>query len=335
MKKNCNPLIGNSPQASHFSTWRKYDCNEKLNAFVPPKWNNISNYFAQILQNQESQDFPCYKYAYTLMDKCLNKNAFIPPEMKKILHQVPQMQAIIPQQEEKKRKRKHILEEETEEKKENHDHVKNVLVLGMMGILPNQYDLKRVNTMSTYPPPLRDYNRLQALQQQYPEATIYTLNLEPVPGIKVQPTHIFTSITGRGARAVSRTFPGVQFDLVVLDYFRFPAEYMENAYKNICAQNGFLDTLAKSKMLSDHFDVFIPHLKFKESFCLNPPKREWKIESVPSDKNPLSYSTQTLSNDLLGGYTNQVQLDLLQPITPFNQLHPSQKVKEGIRVRVN
>ena len=101
--------------------------------------------------------------------------------------------------------------------------------------------------MSTYPPPLRDYNRLQALQQQYPEATIYTLNLEPVHGIKVQPTHIFTSITGRGARAVSRTFPRVQFDLVVLDYFQFPAEYMENAYKNICAPNGFLDTLAKSK----------------------------------------------------------------------------------------
>lgn len=311
MKKNCNPVIGNSTEFRiPFSVWRKRSCEEKLKSFESPTWAPIQEYFDHSLENGSADDRPCYQHAYNLIGKCLKREL------------TQQREAKRPQ-----RKRKHISLEEDEKQRQSQSQplVQNILVLGMMGIQPDQYDLAKVTRQSTYPPPLRDFNRLQALQRQFPDSKIYTLNMAPIEGIEVQPTHIFTNITRRGAIALHRTFPEVKFDLILLDYFRFPTAYMKTAYGSFCSKDGFLATLRKNNMLSDHVQVFVPHLRTAGPFCGARKRFPFQTESVEAGKNPLSQATQAMNRELLGGYTNEAELGLLQARYPFTRVFRSSR----------
>ena len=141
MKKNCNPVIGNSTEFRiPFSVWRKRSCEEKLKSFESPTWAPIQEYFDHSLENGSADDRPCYQHAYNLIGKCLKRKLTQQREAKR-----PQL------------KRKHISLEEDEKQRQSQSQplVQNILVLGMMGIQPDQYDLAKVTRQSTYPPPLR------------------------------------------------------------------------------------------------------------------------------------------------------------------------------------
>ena len=103
---------------------------------------------------------------------------------------------------------------------------------------------------TVYPAWLRDLNRLQSLQNLFPQATIYTMNLFPVTGIEVQPTHCFASLSRRGAKTLMKQFPGVIWNMILLDYFRFPTVYMREACLSVFS--------AFSRHLSQVSSTFCP-----------------------------------------------------------------------------
>jgi hypothetical protein len=126
-------------------------------------------------------------------------------------------------------------------------------------------------------------------------------------------------------------FPGVKFDLVLLDYFRFPSDYMHKAYDPLCTPAGFLATLIEKKMLSKNAQVFVPHLAHQEPFCAKFEKFEtgkrgakkhtvWDTMGATAENNPLATVTAQMNRELLGGYGNQKQLSLLQPDFPFTKV---------------
>lgn len=195
----------------------------------------------------------------------------------------------------------------------------NVLVLGMLGILPHQYDSVTVAKQLTFPPALRDFYRLQSLQKLVPNAVIYTLNRQGVSGIKEQPTHIYANINRRGALSLNKSFPLIQFHYILLDYMRFPGEYMVLAYGEICSKNGFLDTLRQKGHITASTEIWIPHLRGKDPFCTNDQKI-WNVTPASPGSNPLVVATSILqvqAPQLLGGLTNQNELALLDKESPF------------------
>jgi hypothetical protein len=76
--------------------------------------------------------------------------------------------------------------------------------------------------------------------------------------------------TSRGARALFRFMenhhPKKKFNLILLDYFRFPGPYMDEAYHSICHRNHFLDQLYNYHLLDAKVKIYIPALKKKEPF---------------------------------------------------------------------
>jgi hypothetical protein len=197
----------------------------------------------------------------------------------------------------------------------------NVLVLGMIGIQPDQYDLSLVARQSTFPPPLRDFYRLKVLRMLSPNAIIYTLNQQPVSGIKEQDTHVYATINRRGAQSVARNWPNIKFKYVLLDYMRFPSTYMIQAYGKICSKHGFLDILYQKGLFTLETEIFIPHLKNQDSFCTD--RKMWDIERIPSSSNPLAVATSFLqvhNAELLGGLKHENELALLDRDYPFTKV---------------
>ena len=205
------------------------------------------------------------------------------------------------------------------------NNIRNVLVLGMISILPNQYTEKK----EIYPAALRDFYRLQALQEFLPNSIIWTMNNQPITNINVQPTHIFATISRRGAISIFKQFPNLRFDYVFLDYIRFPTAYMYEVYGKICSKNGFFQTLYKNNQISSETQIFIPMLNEKDSFCSD--FKEWQIEKISWSKNLLARATAFLekkNSTLLGGIKNTNELAFLDKNSPFLKIRKKKNVTD-------
>src|SRR5208337_1010070 len=130
----------------------------------------------------------------------------------------------------------------------------------------------------------RDFYRLHSLQKLMPGAVLYTLNQQPVSGVQAQSTHTYASINRRGAQDLAKRFPHVRFQYILLDYMRFPGIYMVQAYGDICKKHGFLDTLAQKGLITPQTEIWIPHLRGLDPFCID--QKRWKIEPVSASTNP-------------------------------------------------
>lgn len=346
MRMHCDPQI--TPDVL-YSEWKNKSCAEKLAVFnknprqQQQEFKQLHDLVVGLrLIHASASERPCWEDVYRSTARCFDMDNKSIQESLRILDAV--RQATLSTKSSAKRKKSDEIEiieipEEDENTRVAVPNRFNILVIGMIYVSPNQYNEQRELKKVTYPPPLRDFHRLEMLQRLFPEATIYTMNLFEVFGIQTRPTHIEANISTRGARALiegikelfgvsgrARTLPNFSFRYVLLDYFRFPPEYMTGAYTALWEEGkygekpGFLDLLADKKWITDKTEIFVPRLKGWPSFCKRDLER-WQVIPVQALSNPLYRATRILEQEYplgLGGYSNSVELERLDPLHPFD-----------------
>eukprot|EP01134_Creolimax_fragrantissima_P002440 CFRG2440T1 len=186
----------------------------------------------------------------------------------------------------------------------------NVLLLGM-GYASDQITNEFEGTSNPY---VRDVHRIKALEKL--GMHVHTINMQLKPeessGFPEHPRHIQLYWTG-GKRAVKQSidqFPEEQFKHIFLDYFRFPSEYMRQAYTMSLFKDFILDGLKEYGYLTDDFDIIAPN---NEAIVpiLNKCTALYDIERISDDANKLWVATEALYRDGYidgGNYSNSEQL---------------------------
>jgi Na+/H+ antiporter NhaB len=102
------------------------------------------------------------------------------------------------------------------------------------------------------------------------------------------------------------------FNVVLLNYFRFPGEYMRRAYTLVFRE--LLPTLRARGMLTESTVIVAPHL---DSTFLRPLSATRLIAPIAAQHNPLFMATEETEQDDLGDFTNKSQVQQLHSSSPF------------------
>ena len=103
----------------------------------------------------------------------------------------------------------------------------------------------------------RDRARLLQLQQLPPGYVIVTwCDSRSVEDCE-EGRHFYSSFGARAAERFAREHP-IPFDMVLTDYVRFPAGYMQKAYGNVAFADCLL-ALRKHNIITPHTQIFLPN----------------------------------------------------------------------------
>mmetsp|Transcript_22840 Transcript_22840/g.78186 ORF Transcript_22840/g.78186 Transcript_22840/m.78186 type:complete len:296 (+) Transcript_22840:3-890(+) len=189
---------------------------------------------------------------------------------------------------------------------------RNILVLGMVDVTDLQVaKLRRVE------PAWRDYHRLRMLENK--GYRVFTCSMGNTD-LETRPSHYCHQFSSRGGKNFFEELNAedVLIDEIVLDYYRFPAVYMLEAYKHI---PGFLSSVAAR--CAPEATVIVPVLRRpdggKQRAFLYWPAAE--PEELSAQDVPLAaWSSHLDTDECLGGIPNAEQLALLREDTPFDRL---------------
>lgn len=195
-----------------------------------------------------------------------------------------------------------------------------VLTLGM--VWSSEEQVKELESSS---PAWRDYNRLVSLQRVLPSAEIHSVTHNNHSLLTVATSHNL-NIGRRGASTLHwKLRPDLQFDLVICDYFRFPCEYMREAYEGLLT---FLQELHSKNRMAHGFKLLLPNLQrlkiFKDEQLFTSFNSIHHLDlDETSRQHPLYLATDKLEkqsdgvNRFLSGYCNETELKQLDPEFPF------------------
>ncbi|KNC80687.1 hypothetical protein SARC_06963 [Sphaeroforma arctica JP610] len=203
----------------------------------------------------------------------------------------------------------------TRSKKLNHFVIEksNVLLLGM-GFVSEQICNEQTGTTNPY---VRDTRRARAIEDI--GYHVHTINMQleqkDSAGFPDHPRHIQLTWS-RGARAVKQNlaqFPeGEKFKYILLDYFRFPSDYMRRAYTTNFFKSFILEGLRDHDFLTEDFQVIAPNSE-AIVVALNESMSHYYIERIDDSDNPLWVGTENLYVSGYrdeGKYTNTDQLSV-------------------------
>ena len=195
-----------------------------------------------------------------------------------------------------------------------------VLVLGM--VFSSEKQAKELEDSS---PAWRDYNRLMALQKVLPSAEIHSVTHNNHSLLTEKTSHNL-NIGRRGASTLHwKLKAGLQFDAVICDYFRFPCEYMREAYEGLLT---FLQELQSKGRIAPAFKLFLPNLQllkiFKDEQLMAAFEHMHNLDVEETRQlHPLYLATDRLEKEIdgvnrfLSGYCNETELKQLDPEFPF------------------
>ena len=186
-----------------------------------------------------------------------------------------------------------------------------VLVLGMAFVTEVFARLAAQHArQSTSNPYHRDRARLLALSERY---DVLTMNADAEERHCEPGQHCQAYWSRRGALSMVQRFPSfARLDMVLLDYFRFPGEYMRTAYG--CVFRDVLPTLRAEGMVTDATIIVVPHL---DPIFLRPLGTSRRVEPISAQNNPLFVATEQVEQKDLGDFTNDSQVLQLHSLLPF------------------
>lgn len=156
---------------------------------------------------------------------------------------------------------------------------------------------------ATEPTAVRDRARLLALESLGYEVTSMNREFEHVEEGK--------HVTGYfGKRIVKAIFQ--KFDIILLDYFRFPKGYLITVYKPFLLH--MLPELVQAKVIRVDTPIYLPN--DRELAAILP--QTISCQCVKAAENPLYRATDEIKDtELLGGYKNNDELRSLHAEFPF------------------
>ncbi|KAJ1458387.1 hypothetical protein M885DRAFT_513555 [Pelagophyceae sp. CCMP2097] len=183
---------------------------------------------------------------------------------------------------------------------------RTALVLGVVDVTDSQ-----AAKLARDEPPWRDFRRLRQLEAL--GFRVFTAS-SGNEDLETRSSHFCHEYSTRGGKSLLRdlVLAGATLDVIYLDYFRFPSDYMRQAYQHMPL---FLSSLAV--VCAPTARVVVPVLR-----CGGPPCLYWAAAApLQASDVPLSQATAALDRQAdLGGYTNSEQLLHLRLHTPFDAL---------------
>jgi hypothetical protein len=187
----------------------------------------------------------------------------------------------------------------------------------------------------------RDHRRIKEVEKELSGYTLYSLEKNFLGSQKA--TALGAEMTRRGAlKIVDELKGGVRFSYIMGDYFRFPASYMTEAYKEILA---FIEVLRNNECLTKDVVIYLPSMIKKTGVDRAFEPLDFESEGyktlVVSDlrENPLWRATEVLEKngeESQKGYPHSSQTKYLEGflrITLDDSASPSQAKKSASRTR--
>lgn len=181
--------------------------------------------------------------------------------------------------------------------------------------------------------PSRDRARLCELQKHEEFQNIVTLNFAQSAEDTEPGKHINGTFSSRTVRYHFKSFFSSTKEIekaeknkknlpklttIMTDYFRFPSEYMIQAYTPFLVE--MVPELYKSNYLSTQTNIYLPNYKEliegviqTNSFL----KEHFVIQFIKAEEYPLYKCTESIDPIYLGGYSNSEQIKQLDSTFPF------------------
>ena len=196
---------------------------------------------------------------------------------------------------------------------------RRVLVLGMAFVTASFSSHASLHTSKqTSNPYQRDRSRLMCLQAAGYD--VLTMSADREEAVCEVGRHCQARFTRRGTLDLCRRFASswAPLSAVCMDYFRFPGEYMRQAYAGVFRE--VLPCLYAQGMIDQYTTVYAPYLDNTFLLGLHPLLATHSISAVipvSAEHNPLYTATSHTAQQQLGDFTNASQIQQLLPHSPF------------------